>query len=109
MMYIKNPILKTKVRNAFAKTNKDYTYTLTNININGSKRGCFGFIRNNANNRVVYINTEPSCASFIPPLMYRYAENEKDYKGKRNNFCKTLNELVKNVVEMLERPAESTF
>lgn len=92
------PLLMTKVKNAFK--GKEYSFFLKNININGSKRGCCGFIK--SGEKCVYINTEPSCAEWIPPIMFRYAKNEKDSHGGTNQFCKTLEELVENVNRMLK-------
>jgi hypothetical protein len=96
-------ILSTKLKNAVNKhaNGMDLTFTLKNISINGSKRGCSGFIRNNANGSVIYLDTEESCATFIPRFMYRYADNEKDYKGYRNRWANTLDELASAICTCL--------
>ncbi len=97
-------ILSTKLKNAINKhTNgMDLEFTLKNISINGSKRGCSGFIRNNANGSVVYVNTEEPCVSFLGPYMYRYADNEKDYRGYRNRWAKSLDELASAICTCLK-------
>ena len=103
-------ILSTKLKNAINThaNGMDLTFTLKNISINGSKRGCSGFIRNNANGSVVYVNTEPSCATFIPPFMYRYADHERDWTGYRNRWAKTLDELASAICTCLHKtPAET--
>ncbi len=97
-------ILSTKLKNAINThaNGMDLTFTLKNININGSKRGCSGFIRNNANGSVIYVTTERSCATFLKPYMYRYADNEKDYKGYHNRWANTLDELASAICTCLK-------
>ena len=97
-------ILSTKLKNAInAHSNgMDLTFTLKNINVNGSKRGCSGFIRNNANGSVVYVNTEEACYPSLN-FMYRYADNEKDYKGYRNRWATTLDELASAICTCLHK------
>ena len=92
-----SPILMTKVKNALAKTGKDLEFVLQNININGEKRGCSGFIVNKANNTVVYINTE----RVQNRLMYRYADNTKDFRGYHNRWANDFEELISSVDELL--------
>lgn len=95
-------ILSTKLKNAInAHSNgMDLTFTLKNILINGSKRGCSGFIRNNANGSVMYVNTE---TLFIERYMYRYADNEKDYRGYCNRWANTLDELASAICTCLHK------
>lgn len=95
-------ILLTKLKNAINQhaNGMDLTFTIKNISINGSKRGCSGFIRNNANGSVVYVNTEEVCYSSLN-FMYRYADNEKDYTGYRNRWAKTFDELVTEICRLL--------
>lgn len=98
-------ILSTKLKNAINShaNGMDLTFTLKNISINGSKRGCSGFIRNNANGSVVYVNTERAFAPFKEiPYMYRYADHEKDYKGYRNRWANTLDELASAICTCLK-------
>src|SRR5690554_2041268 len=97
-----NLLLKTKLKNMFEKEkgNLELEYHFKNIVINGSKRGCSGFIVNKNNNKIVYITTEPTCASWLPPIMYREAKSIKDYTGGINNFT-TKDKLIKEVLKML--------
>ena len=74
----------------------DYTFNLNNIDINGSKRGCWGFITNNKNNKVCYITTEASGASWLKPVMIRTAKNIRDYTGGINNFIDVI-DIVKTM------------
>lgn len=97
-------ILSTKLRNAITQhaNGMDLTFTLKNISINGSKRGCSGFIRNNTNGSVMYVNTEEPCLSTLH-YMYRYADNEKDYRGYRNRWANTLDELAVAICTCLHK------
>lgn len=97
-------ILSTKLRNAInaCANGMDLTFTLKNISINGAKRGCSGFIRNNANGSVVYVTTEKPCLSNLH-FMYRYADSEKDYTGYRNRWANTIDELVSSICKCLQK------
>ena len=95
-------ILSTKLKNAINQhaEGMDLQFTLKNISINGSKRGCNGFIRNKANNTVVYVDTEEPVLSSLH-YMYRYADSEKDYRGYRNRWANSLEELAKEICRCL--------
>lgn len=97
-------ILTTKLKNALNKQGGEMPlqFTLKNITINGEKRGCSGFVRNLANNTVVYINTEESCLSNLH-YMYRYADHEKDYTGYRNRWANSLDELAEATINLLKK------
>lgn len=103
------PLLKTKLKNQLNKLNAcnkqlNLELYLNNIIINGSKRGCSGFVLNTDNNVCVYVDTEESCmASLKGKSMYRYADNIKDYHGHRNRFC-YRDDLASNVLQLLEKP-----
>jgi hypothetical protein len=96
-------ILSTKLKNAINShaNGMDLTFTLKNISINGSKRGCSGFIRNNANGSVMYVTTEPCRCDLL--YMYRYANHEKDYTGYRNRWAITLDELASEICTCLHK------
>ena len=95
-------ILSTKLKNAINQhaEGMDLVFTLKNININGSKRGCSGFVRNNANGPVVYVCTEEPCLSNLY-YMYRYADHEKDYTGYHNRWANSLEELASAICRCL--------
>lgn len=97
-------ILSTKLKNAINKqaNGMDLTFTLKHISINGQKRGCSGFIRNNANNSVIYVTTEEPCLSTLH-YMYRYADSEKDYRGYCNRWANTLDELASAICTCLHK------
>ena len=100
---MKKPLLMTALKNRFKKVG-NYEYYLKNININGVKRGCDGFIRNPENGKIVYLTTEYVCGNFYKQLsnkmMYRTAKDLKDYTGETNQWCME-NELVDKVVKAL--------
>lgn len=97
-------ILSTKLKNAINThaNGMDLTFTLKNITVNGSKRGCNGFIRNNANGSVIYVTTEEPCVSYLH-YMFRYADDEKDYTGYRNRWATTLDELASAICTCLHK------
>jgi len=97
----KQPLLMTKLKNALTKPEKNLTFFLQNIRINGQKRGCSGFIKNNDNNTYIYVNTERCIYSGVPNYMFRFADNEKDYKGYTNHWADTLPELVAGIHTLL--------
>lgn len=96
--------LVVKTKNAFAKVNDMrthmvLTYYLKNIVINGVKKGCSGFIRNEKTGVCVYIITEQIFMQ--PKYMYRYADNIKDYRGYRNRWVANFDDLVYNSLHLL--------
>lgn len=100
---MKKPLLMTALKNRFKKVG-DYEYYLKNININGSKRGCSGFIKNPETKKIVYLTTEYVCGNCYKPfenkVMYRKAKDLKDYTGGTNRWC-LESELVNEVVKAL--------
>ena len=86
-------ILSTKLRNRFLSTHK---VNLKNIQVNGDKRGCSGFI--SRENAIVYVNTEP-CGSL--GYMYRKAKHDKDYTGGINHWAKDIDSLVNGINNLL--------
>lgn len=95
-----NVLLMTKLKNGLKKKG-DFQFDLSNININGAKRGCSGFVVNPKNGIVVYVNTEKSC---YEPLsrknLVRYVRNTKDYTGYINEYA-TDEEVVNKITSML--------
>ena len=93
-------LLATKLKNRISKEG-NYVVEIKNTNINGRKVGCYGFVSNPENKVVVYIDTEKL---IYYPLadknLIRYAVNNKDYTGCRNNFV-TDDRLVSEIVFML--------
>ena len=102
-------ILAVKLKNAIKKeaanNNMELFFSLKNIIINGEKRGCYGFVRNVKNGSVIYVDTEEPVLSNLH-YMYRYAEDEHDYRGYRNRWADTFEELVKDVCKCLTMTPE---
>lgn len=97
-------ILMTKVKNAIKKSfGTDVEFKLSNININGDKRGCSGFITNPANGVTVYVDTE-ECKPY--GIMYRYAKDNKDYTGCRNRWSHDFGEYIGEICKLLKNEAE---
>lgn len=93
---------------------QDYMFSLRNININGQKTGCSGYIYNPSTGLVLYVNTEKSVASWLKETMVRYVsfreKNEKDFsKSKFTNGTENVNvfcdrdELASTIIKMLEK------
>lgn len=78
--------LKAKTKNRIQKYG-DFEYHLRNFSINGNKRGCYGFVVNPTNGKIVYLNTEESCyAPFHNQVIWRSAAHLEDYRGGRNRW-----------------------
>lgn len=108
------PILSVKLKNML-KEHSEYVFNLKNININGRKTGCSGYIGNPMTGLVLYVNTEKSVASWLKETMVRYVDvvkwDEDFIKSKFRNSFGTNNvnifldrdELVPTIVKMLEK------
>lgn len=93
-------ISKIKLTRAIKKINPELEIKLNPIRLNGKTRGTSGFIYNPANGVIVYVNTEESCADWLKDKsLVRYAKNDKDYRGCKNNFPKN-SELASYIVKM---------
>jgi len=99
-------ILAVKAKNAIKRSAEaagvKVDFSIKNIMVNGYKRGCSGFVVNPENNSIVYLNTEESCLSSLPPFLYRYADSVKDYTGYHNRFAKSLEECADSIVKLLK-------
>lgn len=96
------------------KEHKEYVYKLNNININGVKTGCSGYIYNPSTELVLYVNTERSVASWLKETMVRYVsfqeENKEEFSKSKfttgvenvNVFC-DRDELASTIIKMLEK------
>lgn len=97
-------LLMTKLKNAIKSQLPNAEFFLKNININGVKRGCSGFIK--YDDVIVYVNTE---TTLVSGLMYRYAKNLKDYTGcknmwvpeKDNKYTDAIVDALKNRINYL--------
>lgn len=111
---LKHPVSSTKLRNALKReaANPDaLEIKLSNIRINRDLRGCSGFVTDTTTGRIVYVHSEcdPSTDHFInrPGMMrdqralYRTAEHTSDFRGGRNNFSEHIEDLPRDVLELL--------
>lgn len=95
-----NALLMTRLKNGLKKKG-NYEFKLSNININGGKTGCSGFIINPENGVIVYVNTEKSCyAPLSNKNLVRYAKSDHDFTGAMNDFA-TDEDVVNKIVSML--------
>lgn len=82
----------------------DLEFDLHNININGEKKGCSGFITDLKTGACVYVNTEGTSVK-DGRVMYRYALDTKDYSSNNltngnNHWCDQA-DLHDHVLSML--------
>lgn len=113
-MSIATPYLMTKLKNKICKRipKEDLHFALRNININGEKRGCSGFVTYLPTGRCVYVDTEPSVLACKENMMYRYARDEKDYSSSHadfdaSNVWTTADALASDIATALTKPRES--
>lgn len=95
-----NYVGATKVKHLF--TAQPFECKIKNIEVNGQKRGCSGFITNLVTGKVCYIDTEPffdygkGSGLYNNPskaVMMRTAKDTKDYHGGMNVWL-PLGEIV---------------
>lgn len=95
-------MLMTKLKNKL-KGVGNYETKLSNININGRKVGCSGFVLNPENGVIVYVNTEGiSWIGEKHKNLVRFARDMKDWGGahSRNEYA-TDEEIEVKISSML--------
>lgn len=105
----RTPFLPVKIKNTIRRRLTDNTvpalvFDLKTITRNGYKFGTSGFVRNPKTGVVIYIHTDSD--SFTPPILYRFAKDEKDFRGGQNHFCTNPEELAEAVYKMMSYPNE---
>lgn len=103
-------LLAAKLKQAIEATAHNTSCTpkciLKNIIVNGSKRGCSGFVCNTKTGGVVFVSTEHSCyGPLAGKSMCRYAKDTTDYSSNglsngHNQWCFN-DELAENIIAML--------
>lgn len=94
-------ITKIKLIRSLQKRKQNLTFDLEVIKINGTVRGCNGFITNPDNGLIVYVNTESSVyAPIANKILVRYANSAHDYRGGLNNFVE-VKDLPEEIINML--------
>lgn len=96
------PILARQINKLISnhKSTENLEVRLKDIDINGRKIGCSGFIVSGTTGSCVYLTTEP-CSNL--GYMYRYADDIKDFEGYSNHWSRTVEDLVANILEMLKK------
>lgn len=101
---MKKPLLPVRLTNAIRKKNGDrdcpFVFSLRTLMNCHKKRGTYGFVANPHNGVTIYINTQQTDMP-TPPIMYRYARNDHDFRGGINHFCYTEDELASAVEKMM--------
>lgn len=92
-----------KLRNRLRAIRPDLVVEIKNVRVNGQLRGCSGFVRDPARDRIVYVDTEAGFQRRDEAL-YRTASSMRDYTGGRNLFT-SFDELPHAIVDLLERAA----
>lgn len=65
------PLLAVKLRNQLRKLDPTLEVELKNINVNGMKRGCSGYITDPRTGRVIYVDTEALLLPILGGAMWR--------------------------------------
>lgn len=118
----------TKLKNRVRKEAGDgveLEFDLKNVNLNGRKLGCTGYIANPENGRSVYVDTKDVCGGGYAPLagkaMVRYEENRRKRASigsgpgygmlDRQNQWLDADRLAAGIVTMLtaEKPVNVEF
>ncbi|MCB5280465.1 hypothetical protein [Arthrobacter sp. ES1] len=94
-------LLATKLRNELLAIKSDLQVQLRNVDVNGIKMGCSGFITDPATGRVVYVNTDHNHGTNFDRAYFRVAREAKDYRGGRNHFS-GYTELADAAAELLK-------
>lgn len=96
-------ILSVKLKNAVKKMlgekADELGFEIKNIRINGSPKGCSGFIYHKETGKTLYVTTEPLNNGITRgQIMYRTAKHLKDYTGGYNRWV-SFQQFVDSEVE----------
>lgn len=95
------PLLAVKLRNQLRKIDPALEVELKNININGAKRGCSGYITDPRTGRVIYVDTEALLQPILGGTMWRAVAvkgRSTTPNGSRNYYSKE-ERLARDIVE----------
>ncbi|MBT1164603.1 hypothetical protein [Bifidobacterium felsineum] len=94
-------MLAVRFRNHVRKIDPTIEFiNLRNVLVNGAKRGCSGFLRNPANGRMVYVNTDVLLIERGHEAYARTVKDEHDTSGGQNRWS-TCDDLPQLAVNML--------
>jgi hypothetical protein len=96
-------LLATKLRNELLAINPDLQVQIRNVDVNGTKMGCSGFVTDPATSRVVYLNTDHNHGTNYDRAYFRVARDAKDYRGGLNHFS-GYTELAEAAADLLKSP-----
>lgn len=82
-MYASSRLIKIRLNKVMPADSLEWH--LRSISINGSSRGCSGFVKYKLNGIIVYINTDISMQG-RGTILYRVAKDFKDFTGGINNY-----------------------
>lgn len=101
-------LLMTRLRNQLNAIDPALETKLSNICINGQKRGCSGFITDPATGAIVYVHVEDNDYSRNAGAnaYFRTAKSTRDYQGGRNHLT-TKVELAYEAVQLLKQQSSS--
>lgn len=92
--------LAVKTRNAIKRRVPGAEVQIKNVLVNGRKLGCNGFIRNPANGKTAYLDTDVLDIGG-KRYLYRSVENMEDYRGGINQWAKTFEEFIDSACRLI--------
>lgn len=96
-------LLATKLRNELRAIKPNFQVQLRNVDVNGVKMGCSGFVTDPATGRVVYLNTDHNHGTNFDRAYFRVARDTTDFHGGRNHFS-GYTELAEAAADLLKSP-----
>ena len=102
-MSLVKALLATKLRNELRAIKADLQVELRNVDVNGVKMGCSGFVTDPATGRVVYLNTDHNHGTNFDRAYFRVARDTRDFHGGRNHFS-SYTELAEAAADLLKNP-----
>lgn len=95
------PLLSVKFRNQLHKLNPALAVELKNININGRKVGCTGYITDPRTGRVIYVDTESLSQPPLGGALWRAVavKDQSHTPGGSRNYYSAEDRLARDIVE----------
>lgn len=95
------PLLAVRLRNQLRKINPALEVELKNININGRKVGCSGYVTDPRTGRVIYVDTEALLLPTLGGAMWRAVavKGQSHARGSSRNYFSEEERLARDIVE----------
>lgn len=95
------PLLAVKLRNQLRKIDPTLEVELKNINVNGMKRGCSGYITDPRTGRVIYVDTEALLQPILGGAMWRAVavKGRSTTPNDSRNYYSKEDRLARDIVE----------